>query len=84
MIDQETMEVAFAMVTSPRNSLQLYTDARVENPSHQRLHPSFNGLFPSNHVPHEGETWIDIQEIGPDLFMLRGGSTDDQHFDAPY
>lgn len=42
---QETLEIAFAVVTPPGNSLKLYINARVENSPHQRSHPSFSGFF---------------------------------------
>lgn len=56
------------MVTPKGSSLDI--NARVENPPHQSVHPSFNGLFPSNPVYdyHEGGMSYlgTIPDVGPD------------------
>lgn len=73
--DQATPEIAFALVTSPGNSLELYIDARVENHSNQSTHPSFNGFFRSNpaHNYHKGEMsylGTNIHEASSNPFMF--------------
>lgn len=53
---QETLEIAFVVVTPRRNNLRLYNEAKADNTPHQSGYPSFNGFFSSNLVfnYHEG------------------------------
>lgn len=47
--DEEMMEIAFAVVTPPRYSLEIYIDASVENPPRIGVYPKHqSGLLPSN------------------------------------
>lgn len=46
--DEKTLEIAFVVVTSSRNSLEIYINTTVENPPHQSAHPLFNWFFSSN------------------------------------
>lgn len=76
------------MVTPPRNILDLYIDARVDNPPYQGVHESFNGFFLSISTTNNDEDrmsylGIDIGEVGPDPLIYCGGNTSEQHFDAP-
>lgn len=48
MTDQKTLEIAFAVITPPRDNLKLCIDARLENPPHQSSHSSLSGFFPHN------------------------------------
>lgn len=43
--DQETLDIAFAVVTPLANSLKLYIDAKMDNAPRNDVQPSLSGFF---------------------------------------
>lgn len=59
---QETMEIAFVIVTPSGNSLEVYIDPFIESPPHYCVGPSFSGLNQSTHQHDSDNNFVSSQD----------------------
>lgn len=63
--DQETLDIAFAVVTPPGNSLELYIDSRTGDTTCHEAQPSGHALFPSIPTTVSSEGGTPMQYFDP-------------------